>query len=271
MFAKVFASLWDGTLADHWEFWSVFVFMLAHSDARGVVDMTPQAISRRSCIPLDKVEAALAHLSAPDPRSRTAAEGGRRIVLLDDHRDWGWRIVNYERYRNTRDEESRREQVRESTRRWRDSRTPGEQSVNTGEHAVNSVNIGEHPVNMVNIGEHSVNTVNTGEPKQKQKQKEKKIEPAGFESYLPAIAEAIDNSPDPDTARRLARYLHDSGTTETTDILAVLDHWTANHRTIGKPLAYYAAERPARSAIVMQHRMDAEMARHQLVKRAGHA
>jgi hypothetical protein len=29
-------------------------------------------------------------------------------VLIDEHRDWGWRIVNYGKYRDIRDEEARR-------------------------------------------------------------------------------------------------------------------------------------------------------------------
>jgi len=112
MFAKVFASLWDGTLADQWETWSLFVFMLAHADQDGVVDMTHGAISRRSCIPLEKVTAAIGVLEAADSRSRSSEEGGRRIVRLDGDRDWGWRVVNYAKYRNLKDLDQRREQNR---------------------------------------------------------------------------------------------------------------------------------------------------------------
>jgi hypothetical protein len=37
---------------------------------------------------------------SPDPYSRTDAEGGARLVLIDqEHRDWGWRVVNHGRYR----------------------------------------------------------------------------------------------------------------------------------------------------------------------------
>lgn len=113
-FAKVFSSLWDGTLADRWETWSVFVFMLAHSDAEGVVDMTPEAIARRSCIPVDKVRAALEVLMAPDPNSRTPDHDGRRIVLIDEHRTWGWRVVNHGAYRNRRDTAERKAQNRDA-------------------------------------------------------------------------------------------------------------------------------------------------------------
>lgn len=48
-------------------------------------------------------------MEQPDPYSRTEGEEGRRIVRLDDHRPWGWRIVNHEKYRRIRSEEERRE------------------------------------------------------------------------------------------------------------------------------------------------------------------
>jgi hypothetical protein len=119
MFAKVFASLWDGTLADPYSRWAVFVFMLAHSDADGNLDMTVEAIARRSCIPLDEVRKAIGHLEAPDPASRSPEEEGRRLVRIDSHREWGWHIVNYPKYRGLRDLDERRKQTREAVARHR--------------------------------------------------------------------------------------------------------------------------------------------------------
>lgn len=100
-FAKVFRSLWDGTLGPQRNAWDVFVFLLAHCDARGVVDMTPEAISARGGIPIEDVIDGIAVLEAPDPRSRSGGDEGRRLVRLDRHRDWGWRIVNQPKYRES--------------------------------------------------------------------------------------------------------------------------------------------------------------------------
>jgi hypothetical protein len=69
--------------------------------------MTADAISRRTTIPLDIIEAGLRHLELPDPGSRTPDEEGRRIVRLREHTDWGWRIVNYLKYRELQREEGR--------------------------------------------------------------------------------------------------------------------------------------------------------------------
>jgi hypothetical protein len=36
----------------------------------------------------------------PDPDSRSSADGGARLVLIDpEHRDWGWSVVNHGTYR----------------------------------------------------------------------------------------------------------------------------------------------------------------------------
>lgn len=116
MYAKVFRSLWDGTLAESWEGWSLLVFLMAHADPDGFVDMTPASIARRSGIPLEAVERALELLEQPDPMSRSAAEDGRRLVRVNPGRPWGWRIVNYRSYRGVVDAETQREQARERQR-----------------------------------------------------------------------------------------------------------------------------------------------------------
>lgn len=98
-YAKIFASIYDGTLAEHWQALVTFQQLMILSNARGVVDMTPFSISRRTGIPLEIIEAGIAVLAAPDPRSRSKEADGRRIVLLDPGRDWGWRLVNHAYYR----------------------------------------------------------------------------------------------------------------------------------------------------------------------------
>jgi hypothetical protein len=120
VYAKIFASLWDGTLGAHWEGWSVLVYLLANCDPKGVIDATPEAISARSGIPLEAVEKGLRVLEQPDRRSRSLEADGRRIERLDEHRDWGWRIVNYAHYRELVDADTRRAKDLERQRRHRE-------------------------------------------------------------------------------------------------------------------------------------------------------
>ena len=119
MYAKLFASIYQGTLRGNTHGLVVFTNMLAHADAAGWVDMHPKAIAEEVGLTLEEVKEAIRDLEAPDIESRSPEEGGRRIVLLDEHRAWGWRIVNHAKYRAIRSEEDRREQNRLAQERFR--------------------------------------------------------------------------------------------------------------------------------------------------------
>jgi hypothetical protein len=105
-----------------------FMVMLVLADRYGDVDMTPQAIAAMTSIPLATIQEGIEFLSRPDPRSRTPDEDGRRIVLIDFHRDWGWHIVNFERYHKIRNEEERREYQADWARKARAARKELEES-----------------------------------------------------------------------------------------------------------------------------------------------
>lgn len=122
MFAKVFEQIFDSSIANDYELRHFFVDLLVLADLSGLVDMTPEAIASRTRIPLQKVLVFLGQLSQPDLRSRSPEQHGRRIVLIDEHRDWGWQIVNYLTYRQIASEEQRRENTKMRTRKWRENK-----------------------------------------------------------------------------------------------------------------------------------------------------
>lgn len=119
MFAKVFTQIFDSSIADDYRLRHFFTDLLVLAEIDGVVDMTPEAIAARTRIPLDDVLGYLAELEKPDTRSRSKKDKGRRIVRLDRHRDWGWKIVNYRSYRQIASEEQRREKTRARVARFR--------------------------------------------------------------------------------------------------------------------------------------------------------
>lgn len=82
--------------------------MLILAEEDGIVDMTINSIARRTNIPIEIIRDVIPRLEGPDPCSRTPDHDGRRIVRLYEHRDWGWRIVNFVKYR----ESASREMVR---------------------------------------------------------------------------------------------------------------------------------------------------------------
>lgn len=115
MYGKLFAQMFDGSLRAKgpWQAIVTFQQMIILCDKRGVIDMTPEAISARTSIPVKILNIGIQFLEQPDTESRTPDEEGRRIVRLSDEREWGWRIVNYEHYRKIRSSEERREYQRQ--------------------------------------------------------------------------------------------------------------------------------------------------------------
>jgi hypothetical protein len=122
MYGKIFESMYDGSLVSGapWQALVTFQQMIVLADRMGILDMTPEAISRRTGIPFEIISEGIVWLEKPDPKSRSKKEEGRRIIPLSADRDWGWRIVNHEEYRKLRSQEERREYDAERKRRERE-------------------------------------------------------------------------------------------------------------------------------------------------------
>lgn len=131
MYAKVFEQIFDSSIANNYPLRHFFMDLLVLAESDGVVDMTQEAISSRTRIPLDVVCKMLTELEQPDARSRTRKQSGCRIVRLDRNRDWGWRIVNYLDYRDIRDEDERKDYMRDYMRNYRKQRKQSLTSVNS--------------------------------------------------------------------------------------------------------------------------------------------
>jgi len=122
MYGKIFDSIYDGTLAEDWRALITFQQFIVLCDADGMVDMTPQSISRRTGIPVEHIKAGIDVLEKADKYSRTSDEDGKRIELIDDHRPWGWHIVNHEKYKRMQDADTIRAQTRERVRKHREKK-----------------------------------------------------------------------------------------------------------------------------------------------------
>jgi hypothetical protein len=140
VYGKVFTAMFDGTLATKgpWQALVTFQQLIALADRKGIVDMTPEAISRRTTIPLEIIETGIAALEAPDPDSRSPDHDGRRIVRLAEHRSWGWQLVNYEHYRAIRSADERREYMKLYQRDYRKDGPKG--AVNQTVNSVSGIN-----------------------------------------------------------------------------------------------------------------------------------
>jgi hypothetical protein len=98
--APLFSSLTTGTLCGRWPDIGLWPIVLSLKDRNGIVDVTPDYLSRVTGLELEAVVACMARFCEPDPYSRSGADEGRRLVLIDpERRNWGWRVVNSGLYR----------------------------------------------------------------------------------------------------------------------------------------------------------------------------
>lgn len=120
MYCKLFASLYQGTLRGRSDEILVFTNLLAHTSAGGIVDKHFRAIAEETGLSIDRVKQAITILESPDEESRSPDEDGARLVRLDEHRVWGWRVVNHGKYRAIKNEDDRAEQNRLAQMRFRE-------------------------------------------------------------------------------------------------------------------------------------------------------
>jgi len=123
VYAKIFTSLFEGSMRGQPDLILVFLNLLCNCDENGVVDRHWRAVADETGLTHENVKVAINALESPDPESRTPTDQGRRIVRLDGHRDWGWMIVNYSYYRKLASREQSKTKTRERVRVYRAKRS----------------------------------------------------------------------------------------------------------------------------------------------------
>ena len=115
-YTKLFSSIVTSTIwCEDNATLRVWIAMLAMADASGHVGGAVPGFANLARVTVEEMRRALEILTSPDPDSRTPDNEGRRIEAVPG----GWRILNYSAYRESRDQEARREQNREAQRRHR--------------------------------------------------------------------------------------------------------------------------------------------------------
>lgn len=119
-YAKLFSSITESSLwGESKETRLLFLSMLARADETGFVEASDSGLARISNLTHDETKTALKVLMSPDPNSGdledSPSNAGRR-VLRAPH---GFLIVNYAVYRARRDDQARREYMREYMRNYR--------------------------------------------------------------------------------------------------------------------------------------------------------
>jgi hypothetical protein len=94
----------------------LWITLLAMADQFGRVQAAVPGLARKANIPIEKARQGLNRFLAPDPDSRTPDNEGRRIEAIEG----GWRLLNYEFYRELKYVEDRKEQNRQAQQRRRE-------------------------------------------------------------------------------------------------------------------------------------------------------
>lgn len=120
-YAKLWASILDSSI------WSasdttrlVWITILVMKDRNGFVGASIDGIARRANISVEAATKAIAELEAPDIRSRSRVEDGRRIRPVER----GWHVINSDYFQNLVDDEGRKRYERARKRDYRTRAVP---------------------------------------------------------------------------------------------------------------------------------------------------
>lgn len=148
MYAKVYAKILDSTVARDWFVRHVFMDLIVLADRDGVVDMPIDQIAYRTRGDAAVIARAIEILARAEPESRTQEYEGRRLEAIDDA-GYGWKILNYTKYRNLKSSAELAESNRERQRRFKEKRRLG----NTVSNGVTPVTDAVTPVTEVTLSD----------------------------------------------------------------------------------------------------------------------
>lgn len=119
MYGKFFASTFTGSMFGAGaHVFSVWGYVIANA-VDGTVEVNPNLLASVIGTDAAHIQSALDYLCAPDPKSRTDTDEGRRLVYESGYQ---YRVVNHAAYRAIRNEEDRRAYNREAQRKHRASK-----------------------------------------------------------------------------------------------------------------------------------------------------
>jgi len=114
MYVKLFASILDSSIwSEDYPTRLVWITLLAMADAEGLVKASVSGVARRAAVKRLEADKAVAILLSPDKDRPDQPHDGRRLELIDG----GWRVLNYEKYREIRTQQQMRDAMRQKKHR----------------------------------------------------------------------------------------------------------------------------------------------------------
>jgi len=133
MYVKIHDSIFGSSIMEEdIETRYIWLCLLTIADGEGFIDETIPALARRFNVSESIMAKAINIFMQPDPTSRTSDHDGRRIEPIRE--TFGWRIINYTKYKAIRNYEDRKEYMKTYMRNYRESqenKKDGKQNVNT--------------------------------------------------------------------------------------------------------------------------------------------
>lgn len=116
-FIKLHASILDSSVwLEDDKTRIVWLTLMAMADRDGVVEASVPGLAHRARVARQACERAIAIFMSPDPDSRTDTDDGRRIEKVNG----GWRLINYQPYRDKASPADVREKNARRQRAWRE-------------------------------------------------------------------------------------------------------------------------------------------------------
>ncbi|HVZ89593.1 MAG TPA: hypothetical protein VHG72_21710 [Polyangia bacterium] len=129
-YVKMFQSILDSTI---WKqpasITKVWMTMMAMADRDGVVTAAVPGLADRANVSVAIAEKALDMFLSPDPYSKTPDNEGRRIEAVRG----GWRLLNFEMYREMMSADDQRTKNAERQQRWRDRHRNADVTLRNGQ------------------------------------------------------------------------------------------------------------------------------------------
>ena len=111
MYVKIHEQIFSSSIMEEdVETRYIWFCLLTLADKEGFIDITIPAISRRINLDEKIVSHAIEKFMLPDKTSRTPDFEGRRLEKIRE--SFGWKVLNYIHYRDLRNDEARREYMR---------------------------------------------------------------------------------------------------------------------------------------------------------------
>lgn len=98
-YTPLFDTLLNGTMYGKWPHNGIWALLLSRASREGLINEVPESLAAHIGVSVEQLMTSINYFMEPDPNSRTPGNDGRRLELIDSHKNWGWRVVNHGAYR----------------------------------------------------------------------------------------------------------------------------------------------------------------------------